>query len=112
MRLHLALAALLSIGTANAATEIDLFFPVPVQGKLANELQRLVEVFNKDHADIHVTPVYSGSYDDTNQKTHAAIQAGKLSLPIDQVFPFAQLADAFAKMRRNEHFGKIVVTLG
>ena len=41
-----------------------------------------------------------------------AIQAGKLSLPIDQVFPFAQLADAFAKMRRNEHFGKIVVTLG
>ena len=77
MRLHLALAALLSIGTANAATEIDLFFPVPVQGKLANEMQRLVEVFNKDHADIHVTPVYSGSYDDTNLKTHAAIQAGK-----------------------------------
>ena len=64
-------------GAVHAATEIDLFFPVPVQGKLANEMQRLVEVFNKDHADIHVTPVYSGSYDDTNLKTHAAIQAGK-----------------------------------
>ena len=41
-----------------------------------------------------------------------AIQAGKLSLPIDKVFPFAQLADAFIRMRRNEHFGKIVVTHG
>jgi sn-glycerol 3-phosphate transport system substrate-binding protein len=76
-RTLLALAACLLTGTAHAATDIDLFFPVPVQGKLANEMQRLVEVFNKDHADIHVTPVYSGSYDDTNLKTHAAIQAGK-----------------------------------
>jgi sn-glycerol 3-phosphate transport system substrate-binding protein len=78
MRLFAILTACLVIGgAAHAATDIDLFFPVPVQGKLANEMQRLVEVFNKDHADIHVTPVYSGSYDDTNLKTHAAIQAGK-----------------------------------
>ena len=28
-------------------------------------------------ADIHVTAVYTGSYDDTNVKTRAAIQAGK-----------------------------------
>jgi sn-glycerol 3-phosphate transport system substrate-binding protein len=62
---------------ASAATDIDLFFPVPVQGKLANEMQRLIDVFNKEHADIHVTAVYTGSYDDTNLKTHAAIQAGK-----------------------------------
>ena len=41
-----------------------------------------------------------------------ALQAGKLSLPIDRVYPFSQLADAFIRMRRNEHFGKIVVTLG
>jgi sn-glycerol 3-phosphate transport system substrate-binding protein len=78
MKLFAVLATcLLAGGAARAATDIDLFFPVPVQGKLANEMQRLVEVFNKDHADIHVTPVYSGSYDDTNLKTHAAIQAGK-----------------------------------
>jgi sn-glycerol 3-phosphate transport system substrate-binding protein len=79
MRLSVAaaLAACLLSTAAQAATEIDLFFPVPVQGKLANEMQRLVQVFNKDHIDIHVTPVYSGSYDDTNLKTHAAIQAGK-----------------------------------
>jgi sn-glycerol 3-phosphate transport system substrate-binding protein len=71
------LALALCSGAAQAATDIDLFFPVPVQGKLANEMQRLVDVFNKDHADVHVTAVYTGSYDDTNLKTHAAIQAGK-----------------------------------
>jgi sn-glycerol 3-phosphate transport system substrate-binding protein len=71
-----ALAIALSCGTAYAATEIDLFFPVPVQGKLATEMQRLIEQFDKDHADFHVTAVYTGSYDDTNLKTRAAIQAG------------------------------------
>ena len=63
-------------GASQAATDIDLFFPVPVQGKLAVEMQRLIEQFDKDHADIHVTAVYTGSYDDTNLKTRAAIQAG------------------------------------
>ena len=70
-------AMTLTAGTAKAATEIDLFFPVPVQGKLAVEMQRMIEQFDKDHTDIHVTAVYTGSYDDTNLKTHAAIQAGK-----------------------------------
>ncbi len=63
-------------GAARAATEIDFFFPVPVQGRLSNEIQRLVSDFNAKHPDIHVTPSYTGSYDDTNLKTHAAIQAG------------------------------------
>jgi sn-glycerol 3-phosphate transport system substrate-binding protein len=66
----------LAAGTASAATDIDLFFPVPVQGKLAVEMQRLIQQFNKDHPDIDVTAVYTGSYDDTNLKTRAAIQAG------------------------------------
>ena len=65
MRLIIAamLSAALSSGVARAATELDLFFPVPVQGKLAVEMQRLIEQFDKDHADIHVTAVYTGSYD-------------------------------------------------
>lgn len=62
---------------AFAATEIDLFFPVPVQGKLAIEMQRLVREFNAAHPNIVVTPVYTGSYDDTNLKTRSAIQAGR-----------------------------------
>ena len=49
---------------------------MPVQGKLAVEMQRLIEQFDKEHPDIHVTAVYTGSYDDTNLKTRAAIQAG------------------------------------
>jgi sn-glycerol 3-phosphate transport system substrate-binding protein len=82
MRIHLIAAACLIAGAATtgsawAATEIDLFFPVPVQGKLANEMQRMIGDFNKDHSEIHVTPVYTGSYDDTSLKTRAAIQAGK-----------------------------------
>ena len=79
MRLHLALAALLSIGTANAATEIDLFFPVPVQGKLANEMQRLVEVFNKDHADtveIQATTLDWGTPFYTKVQTSTAVGQG------------------------------------
>jgi sn-glycerol 3-phosphate transport system substrate-binding protein len=69
-------ALLLSSGMAHAATELDMFFPVPVQGKLAVEMQRLIEQFDQSHPDIHVTAVYTGSYDDTNLKTRAAIQAG------------------------------------
>ena len=61
---------------ADAPTEIEFFFPVPVQGRLSNEMQRLVSAFNDKHPDIHVTPSYTGSYDDTNLKTRAAIQAG------------------------------------
>ena len=72
-----AFVLLLGISAARAATDIDLFFPVPVQGKLAAEMTRLVDRFNKEHADIAVTAVYTGSYDDTNLKTHAAIQAGR-----------------------------------
>ena len=72
------MALALMIGTAKAAVELDPFFPVPVQGKLANEMQRLIEQFDSGHPGIHVTAVYTGSYDDTNLKTRAAIQAGKL----------------------------------
>ncbi len=72
-----AFAMSLFAGSAHAATDIDFFFPVPVQGKLANEMTRLVDTFNSSQTDVHVTAVYTGAYDDTNLKTRAAIQAGK-----------------------------------
>jgi NADPH2:quinone reductase len=34
---------------------------------------------------------------------------GRLSVPIDEVFPFERIGEAFEKMRANAHFGKIVV---
>jgi sn-glycerol 3-phosphate transport system substrate-binding protein len=77
---RVALAAALGIsvsaGAARAATDIDLYFPVPVQGKLVIEIRKLIGEFNQAHPDIHVTAVYTGSYDDTNLKTAAAIKAG------------------------------------
>jgi NADPH2:quinone reductase len=40
-----------------------------------------------------------------------ALEAGKLTLPIDRTFPLEKAADALAVMRANAHFGKIVLTM-
>jgi NADPH2:quinone reductase len=40
-----------------------------------------------------------------------AVEAGKLSLPIDKTFPLDKVADALAMMKANQHFGKIVLTM-
>jgi len=73
MALLAAAGLLISAGAARAAT--DLYFPVPVQGKLVIEIRHLIGEFNREHPDIHVTAVYAGRYDDTNLKTVAAIKA-------------------------------------
>ena len=39
-----------------------------------------------------------------------ALNAGKLKLPIDSSYPFAEVEAALGKMARNQHFGKIVLT--
>ena len=39
-----AIAVALAASTAEAQTKIDFFFPVPVDGKLAKEMTRLVKV--------------------------------------------------------------------
>ena len=70
-------AALASSVAASAATKIDFYFPVPVQGALATDMARLVKEFNEKHPDVEVTAAYTGSYDDTRLKTQAAIEAGK-----------------------------------
>ena len=41
----------------------------------------------------------------------SAVADGSLALPISARFSFEQLGEAFALMRANEHFGKIVVTM-
>jgi NADPH2:quinone reductase len=40
-----------------------------------------------------------------------AVEAGKLSLPIDKTFPLEKIAEALAMMGANRHFGKIVITM-
>jgi NADPH2:quinone reductase len=39
-----------------------------------------------------------------------AVESGKLKLPIDKVFSFADIGRAFEHMEANKHLGKIVVT--
>jgi NADPH:quinone reductase len=41
-----------------------------------------------------------------------ALEAGKLTMPIEKAFPLDQAGDALAMMRANAHFGKIVLTMG
>jgi sn-glycerol 3-phosphate transport system substrate-binding protein len=72
-----AAAALSRVAASAERTEIELFFPVPVQGMLANKMKELVDRFNREQTAVTATAVYTGSYDDTNLKTRAAIKAGK-----------------------------------
>ncbi|MBS0223905.1 MAG: ABC transporter substrate-binding protein [Proteobacteria bacterium] len=69
--------AVLAPALADAQTKIDFFFPVPVDGKLAKEMTRLVKVYNESQKDVAVTAVYTGSYDETKLKAQAAANAGK-----------------------------------
>src|SRR6516162_8812203 len=73
----LAVGLMAASGAAQAATEIELFFPVPVDGALARDMATMIKEFNETHPDIKATPVYTGSYDETLIKTRAAIKAGK-----------------------------------
>ena len=40
-----------------------------------------------------------------------AVEAGKLSLPISKTYKLADIAEALAVMRTNQHFGKIVIAV-
>ncbi|MET0970125.1 MAG: zinc-binding dehydrogenase [Tardiphaga sp.] len=40
-----------------------------------------------------------------------AVESGRLRLPIDKVYPFIKIAEAFQHMEANKHLGKIVVTM-
>jgi NADPH2:quinone reductase len=40
-----------------------------------------------------------------------AVEAGTLTLPIDSTFALDQVAEALARMRANQHFGKIVLRI-
>jgi sn-glycerol 3-phosphate transport system substrate-binding protein len=73
----LAFALATAAGPAWAQTEIEFFFPVPVEGKLAREMTRLTRLYNESQKDVEVTAVYTGSYDDTKLKAQAAAKAGK-----------------------------------
>lgn len=61
-----------------AAEEVELtfYFPVQVAGPLANAIDNMTTDFNDENPEITVTPVYSGNYDQTMQRTQASSLAG------------------------------------
>lgn len=48
----------------------------------------------------------------TTEALLPAMAAGRLTLPIDRVFPLDQAPAALERMQQNAHFGKIVLTTG
>jgi NADPH2:quinone reductase len=48
-------------------------------------------------------------FNDVKKDIWPAVESGKLKLPIDKVFAFADIAKAFEHMEANKHLGKIVV---
>lgn len=80
--MHRVAAAAFAVATgafapAAAQTKIEFFFPVPVEGKLAREMTRLVKEYNAGQKEVEVKAVYTGGYDDTKLKAQAAAKAGK-----------------------------------
>src|SRR5258708_18985634 len=72
-----ALALALLAEPAAAATKIEFFFPVPVEGKVGREMTNIAKRFNAEQSDIEVVAVYTGNYDETKIKAQGAMQAGK-----------------------------------
>jgi NADPH2:quinone reductase len=50
-------------------------------------------------------------FDEVRKDIWPAVESRKLQLPIDKVYPFADIGKAFEHMEANKHLGKIVVTL-
>ena len=65
---------------------------VTFRTRTAQEVERIVELARRD--------------------LQEAVRNGTLRLPIDRTFPLEETPEALRRMRRNEHFGKIVVSLG
>jgi NADPH:quinone reductase len=50
-------------------------------------------------------------FDEVRKDIWPAVESRKLQLPIDKVFAFGDIEEAFAHMEANKHLGKIIVTL-
>lgn len=77
---RLALAGALALGLAPAAlaqTEVVFNFPVAVGGPVTAIIDGYAETFNAANPSIKVTPVYTGSYQDTIARTLTQIRGGE-----------------------------------
>ncbi|MFN3937374.1 MAG: ABC transporter substrate-binding protein [Gemmobacter sp.] len=76
---RLALAGALALGVAaplRAQTEVVFNFPVAVGGPITAIIDEYAAAFMAENPDIKVTPVYTGSYQDTIARTLTQIRGG------------------------------------
>ena len=70
------LAATLLGGAAASATELTFYYPIAVGGPITKIVDGYATEFTKQHPDITVKPVYTGSYQDSIVKAMTAAKAG------------------------------------
>ena len=73
----LLLVLMLPLTSALAETPLEMtfYYPVQVGGAVAQLVEQIANDFNAENPDIHITPVYTGNYDDTVVKLQTAINA-------------------------------------
>ena len=75
----LGLAAVTAIGIAAPAaaeTELTMYYPIAVGGKLTEVVDGIVADFEAANPDIKVNAIYSGNYDDTRVRALSALASG------------------------------------
>jgi len=70
------LAAAVLGGSAACATELTFYYPIAVGGPITKIVDGYAAEFTKQHPDITVKPVYTGSYQDSIVKAMTAAKAG------------------------------------
>jgi sn-glycerol 3-phosphate transport system substrate-binding protein len=77
----LSLALAVGVGglalTAQAETELTMYYPVAVGGPLTKVVDGLVEDFMAENSDIKVNAIYAGNYNDARIKALAALKSGE-----------------------------------
>lgn len=72
-----ALAAVVHVGVAQAATALTMYYPVSVGGPLTQVVDGMIAQFQDAHPDIKVRAVYAGNYDETRVRALSAIKGGE-----------------------------------
>jgi len=68
---------LLGFTAAQAAVNLNMYYPVAVGGPITKTIDGMIADFEKANPDIKVKAVYAGNYDDTRVKALAALKAKK-----------------------------------
>ena len=65
------------VSSANAETELTMYYPIAVGGSLTEVVDGIVADFEAENPDINVTAIYSGNYDDTRVRALSALASGE-----------------------------------